>query len=103
MYCNDKEGNLLTKETEVLERWKEYYSEILANKVDHEPETILSTTADDGVDVPPPTLEEIKMAIGRLKGNKSPGSDGIPAELIKHAGEEMPVQPVQHLPGDDNP
>ena len=50
-YYNDKERNLLTKKSDVLERWREYFKELLANEVDHEPE-ILLTVADDGVEVP---------------------------------------------------
>ena len=37
-------------------------------------------------DVPQPTTEEVQSAIQRLKNNKSAGSDGIPAELLKAAG-----------------
>ena len=37
-------------------------------------------------DVPPPTISEVDTAIQRLKNNKSPGSDGMPTELLKSAG-----------------
>ena len=37
-------------------------------------------------DVPQPTTEEVRSAIQRLKNNKSAGSDGISAELLKAAG-----------------
>ena len=35
-----------------------------------------------------PTYQEVTLAIKRLKNNKSPGSDGIPAEYLKAGGEE---------------
>lgn len=35
------------------------------------------------------TEEEIYKAIGNLKNWKSPGSDGIPGELIKYGGKEI--------------
>ena len=38
------------------------------------------------LDVPPPTEAEVQEAVQRLKNNKSAGSDGIPAELLKAAG-----------------
>jgi hypothetical protein len=34
-----------------------------------------------------PSLVELKIAIGKLKGYKSPGNDQISAELIKVGGE----------------
>jgi hypothetical protein len=36
---------------------------------------------------PEPSLFEVKIAIGKLKSYKSPGTDQIPAELIKVGGE----------------
>ena len=35
----------------------------------------------------PPTREEIKKAIAQVKPRKSPGSDGILAEVYQHGGE----------------
>jgi hypothetical protein len=37
--------------------------------------------------MPEPTLVEVEITIGKLKSYKSPGTDQIPAELIK-AGDE---------------
>jgi hypothetical protein len=37
--------------------------------------------------VPEPRLLELEIAIGRLRLYKSPGTDQIPTELIKAAGE----------------
>jgi hypothetical protein len=37
--------------------------------------------------VPDPSLVEVETAIGKLNRYKSPGTDQIPAELIKAGGE----------------
>jgi hypothetical protein len=39
--------------------------------------------------VPEPSLVEVEIAIGKLKSYKSPGTDQIPAELIKTGGETL--------------
>jgi hypothetical protein len=39
--------------------------------------------------VPEPSLVEEEIAVGKLKSYKSPGSDQIPAKLIKAGGEML--------------
>ena len=36
----------------------------------------------------PPTLDEVKKAIGQTSCGKAPGTDGIPADLYKAVGPE---------------
>jgi hypothetical protein len=38
---------------------------------------------------PEPSASEVEVAIGKLKRNKSPGVDQIPAELIQAGGEPL--------------
>jgi hypothetical protein len=38
---------------------------------------------------PEPSLVEVEIAIGKFKSYKSPGTDQIPAELIKAGGETL--------------
>jgi len=40
-----------------------------------------------------PTVEEVEMAVQKLKNYKAPGTDNIPAELFKYGGSEL----VKHL------
>ena len=44
---------------------------------------------DDGVEIPPPSHEEVKVAITLLKNNKAAGPDGLPAELFKIGCNEL--------------
>ena len=48
------------------------------------PEVDVKLELDD-----PPTSEEIKKATMQLKVGKSPGIDGIPAEVYQHGGKTV--------------
>ena len=79
---NDKNGKTLTEEVVVLERWHEYGSGLFETKdSQHAAEYMYFEDTE-----PEPLLEEVTAAIDQLKSGKSPGLDGIPAELIKKAG-----------------
>jgi hypothetical protein len=39
--------------------------------------------------MPEPSFMEVEIAIGKYKSYKSPGTDNIPAELIKAGGETL--------------
>ena len=86
--CKDKNGTLLTNKQDVLMRWEEVFSELLngnsSRMTPHENPPCEFHNQDE---VPPPTRDEVNAAIQRLKNNKSAGTDGIPAELLKTAGE----------------
>ena len=40
-----------------------------------------------------PTIEELEMAVKKLKKYKAPESDNIPAELFKYGGNEI----IKHM------
>ena len=40
-----------------------------------------------------PTIEEVEMALQKLKKHKTPGTDNTPAEPFKYGGNEL----VKHL------
>ena len=89
--CERQDGELITENSKVLERWAEYFEGIL--------------NADNGQDddyqpphggpdpfINPPTLEEAKEVINHMKNHKAPGEDLITAELIKYGGGELHIQ-----------
>ena len=44
---------------------------------------------DDGEKIPPPSPNEVRVAIERLKNNKAAVLDGFPAEWFKARGDEL--------------
>jgi hypothetical protein len=43
-------------------------------------------TVENDIEIELPTCNEVSDIINKLKGNKAPGTDNIPAELIKYGG-----------------
>jgi hypothetical protein len=69
----------------ILNRWKNYFSQLLNVHRVSDVRLIEIHTAEPLV--PDPSPFEAEIAIAKLKRYKSPGSDEIPAELIKAGGE----------------
>lgn len=86
----DASGELLTESAAVLKRWTQYCQELYNFPI--QPDNILldKDKTQQKEPSPLPVLkEEIDEAIKALPAGKSPGADNIPAELLKHGGEEM--------------
>ncbi|CAG9838527.1 unnamed protein product [Diabrotica balteata] len=71
-------------ETEIVERWKEYFRNLLNIESETEEADIKFHSAD--IEIPAATLEEVKNAIASLKDHKPPGNDDINGELLKKGG-----------------
>ena len=82
------EGNLLKNKQEIIDRWAQHFSLILNQRNPVEP-NILNNIPDvphsEILDTNP-TFPETIQAIRAMKNNKSPGPDGLPAELFKEGG-----------------
>lgn len=84
----DDNGNTITDPAKRLAHWTSYF-EVLLNRpaptmvdADLEP-AVDSATPDGTISIDPPTNDEIRKVINKLKNNKSPGPDGLPAEFYK--------------------
>jgi hypothetical protein len=80
----EENGDLLADSNNILNRWKNYFSQLLNVHYVSDVRQIQIRTAEPLV--PGASLLEVEIATGKLKNYKSPGSDQIPAELIQAWG-----------------
>ncbi|VDP37264.1 unnamed protein product [Schistosoma margrebowiei] len=64
-------------------RWVEHFKELLNRPAALNPPNIEAAPTDLSINVGPPTIEEINMAIRQIKSGKVAGPDNIPAEALK--------------------
>ena len=87
---NNKDGQLLTDQTEVMARWKEHFESLFQEVEDAEqPDLEMGQKSDKEI-----SEEEVRRAVSRLKGGKAPGTCGIMPEMLK-AGEVVIERLVQ--------
>jgi hypothetical protein len=80
----DENGYLLAESHSILNKWKNYFSQLLNVHNVSDVRQIEVHTAEPG-----PSRLEVKIAIAKFKTYTSPGSDEIPSELIQAAGEML--------------
>jgi hypothetical protein len=83
----DENSNLLANPQIFLNMWKNLFNQVLNVHGVHDVRQMDIHTAEPLV--PEPGLVEVEIGIGKLKSYKSPGTDQIPAELIKAGGETL--------------
>ncbi len=90
-------GEIITEQEQILETVHKYYEDLFANGIS-KPEQMakMLESVDKGINVDdkewcdtPLSLEEVVQAIEGLNKNKSPGSDGIPAELYQTFKDQL--------------
>ncbi|XP_072387989.1 uncharacterized protein [Diabrotica undecimpunctata] len=86
-FLQNDSGQLITDDKEILKTWKEYFYQLLNDQSRRNTSNIEVHTAE--IEDRYPTYEEVIQAIKKLKNNKTPGSDGIPAECLKHGEEAL--------------
>jgi hypothetical protein len=83
----DEKGDLVADSHSILARWRKYFSQLLnVHGVNYVRQTAIHTVESL---VPEPSASDVELAIEKLKSNKSPGIDQIPAELIKAGGRTI--------------
>jgi hypothetical protein len=80
----DEKGDLVADSQSILARWRNHFSQLLNVQGVNDVRQTEVHTAEPLV--PEPRAFEVEMAIEKLKRQKSPGTDHIPAELIKARG-----------------
>ena len=92
----DKQGNLLTTEREQEARWAEHFREVLNRPAPNTQADIQEAEEDLDIPTEPPSRQEIVKAIVTLNNGKTPGSDGLNAELFK-ASPDIAAQQLEPL------
>jgi hypothetical protein len=90
----DKNGDLLADSYNILNRWKNYFSQLLNVHNVSDVRQIEVHTAEPLV--PGPSRIEVEITIAKLKKYKFPSSDGILAELIQ-AGVKILLSEIHKL------
>jgi hypothetical protein len=83
----DERGDLVADPHKILNRWKNYFCQLLnIHGAGGVRQTEMHTAEPF---VPQPSASEVEVAIGELKRYKSPGFVQIPAEVIQAEGETL--------------
>ena len=82
-------SSIITEPAQLTQRWREYFDGLLNMESTTEEDALnhMSVLAPKQDMNEEPTITEVTEAINNTKMNKSPGIDGIPAEIYKFGGD----------------
>ena len=93
----DINGHIIPNLDGKIERWTQHFSQLLNRPTTRQIDFDFSALTEPyNIDCNAPTEEEITEIISRLKNAKSPGEDGIPAEIYKACNSVL-VKPLYKL------
>ncbi|CAG9134902.1 unnamed protein product [Plutella xylostella] len=94
-FLEDDDGNLISDRDTIMTCWRDYFQQLL-NCQPLEEQVPRSMEHNSEI-VEPPTFEEVREAIMRLKNHKAPGIDDLPSELWKYGGGRVQLELFQLL------
>ena len=97
------DGEKITTDSDLLDYWKNHFENLSQTPCcsNHSNSSIenmeaLSFGYEDLILDSPLTIEEVEMAVKKLKSNRSGGADGLTAEHLKHGGPSI-VACLKHI------
>ncbi|VVC33730.1 Hypothetical protein CINCED_3A022291 [Cinara cedri] len=86
-FLKNSDGTLITDPNDIFDKWKDYFENLL--NCDEPINSFTWTEVEPNeIEYLPPDRIEITEQIKRLKNHKTPGEDGIQAEILKSLDEE---------------
>lgn len=89
--CRGNDGNLITNEEEILERWSNHFSSLLRSTQNVALEDNLDRSAHyrECELLDPPDEEEIEGTVQKFRNNQAPECDAIPAHHLETSSGEV--------------
>ncbi|CAM4844407.1 unnamed protein product [Rotaria magnacalcarata] len=95
MPIKDKHGKLILNSTDQLERWREFFDDLLnvstavdLQLIDHTKIKRIEKNEEERQNMQS-TISEVRKALNQMKSRKAPGNDKITADLLKAGGEPV--------------
>src|SRR5437867_11645784 len=85
------DGRTVVEEEGIMQRWKDYYEQLLNEEFDWNKDNIGSIDVmnreEASVDERVMSVSEVRLAIAKAKSGKAAGPSGVAADMLKAAGE----------------
>ena len=95
-FVKGEDGEIKTTDTDIRQRWKEYFNELLNVENPSEMEELESVEGP----LQDVTMKEVEIALKSMKSNKAPGPSGLNSDILKSGGNivlEQLTKVLQHI------